>query len=131
MITNEIVRYILSGFAAFCVDCLAYFSLMQFAEPLVSKAISFVMGSCVAYFCNKYWTFGKPMRSGAEVCRFVLLYLTTIAANVSVNQMLLGITDAFFFSYLTAASVSTILNYIGQKWWVFHTSSQKVMARQD
>lgn len=120
MNTKEIGRYILSGFTAFCMDCVAYFMLMAFLASLPAKAISFVMGSCVAYFCNKYWTFRKPMRSWEEVGRFVLLYLVTITANVGVNYMLLEATGAFLFSYLTAASVSTVLNYMGQKWWVFY-----------
>jgi putative flippase GtrA len=68
---------------------------------------------------NKYWTFEKHETSCKEMIQFGMLYSLTLGANVMINKMILGYTSLVFLAFLVATGVSTVLNFIGQKWWVF------------
>jgi putative flippase GtrA len=79
-----------------------------------------VSGTVVAYFINKFWTFKQNKKSVSEVLRFAILYFLTFLANVGVNKMALNIlTGSTIIAFLFATATSTLLNFIGQKYWVF------------
>ena len=85
----------------------------------VAKAISFLLGTVVAFVINKYWTFEKHEKSYKEMLQFGILYSTTLGANVLTNKIVLSKTEIVFLAFIIATGVSTVLNFIGQKWWVF------------
>ncbi|MGY1801763.1 GtrA family protein [Blastococcus sp. SYSU D00922] len=91
-------------------------------EPLVAKTISLVAGTTVAYFGNRYWTYGDRPRAGfareytlymalsgvalviALAClgfsRYVLGLTTPLADNISANGIGLALGGLFrFLSY--------------------------------
>ena len=45
--------------------------------------------------------------------------MLTLTINIFTNSFILNITDLVLLSFVIATGVSTILNFIGQKWWVF------------
>ncbi len=148
---GEIGRFIVAGVSAVATDSASYFVLLNWLEPSWAKAISFVLGSVVAYVINKFWTFSQQQKSGAEVLRFVALYLSTLGANVSVNALVLWLASLALpalglsswglsswglnswdyelgsntlqldkiAAFLAATGTSTVLNFIGMKFWVF------------
>jgi len=118
-IKKEVKRFLIAGFSAVSTDLITYSILLCFLRHDFAKALSFVLGTIVAFFINKYWTFEKHENSFKEICRFVALYSTTLGANVMTNQFLLDRTEQVYLAFLIATGVSTILNFIGQKWWVF------------
>ena len=119
-IRKEIRWFILAGICAVGTDMLFYYILFGRIGHSPAKAASFLAGTFVAYVMNKYWTFEQHRRSYAEMARFGALYMTTLAANVGVNRASLALfPEAVLFSFLCATGTSTVLNFIGQKWWVF------------
>lgn len=117
---KQIPRFIVAGCSAVGTDALVYAVLLNFISHSLAKAISFLSGTIVAFIINKYWTFEKPVRSHSEVYKFILLYSTTLLVNVGVNQLLLIILpELVVFAFLAATGTSMVLNFIGQKWWVF------------
>ncbi len=54
-----------------------------------------------------------------EILRFMVLYSATLGANVASNKYMLSMTGLIFFAFLFATGVSTVLNFTGQKFWVF------------
>jgi len=117
---KELSRYLVAGFSAVGTDSLVYWALLHFLTPSPSKAISFICGTIVAYLINKYWTFEISERSYREMSKFAALYATTFAVNVGVNKVSLMLMPMqIFFAFLAATGTSTILNFIGQKLWVF------------
>lgn len=93
--------------------------LLNFLSHNPAKAISFILGTIVAFVLNKYWTFQKYKRSFNEVLKFGVLYSATLGANVMTNKIVLELTHIVFLAFLVATGVSTVLNFIGQKFWVF------------
>jgi putative flippase GtrA len=86
----------------------------------ISKGISFLLGTVVAYIINKYWTFEKKEKSYREMFQFGILYGFTLGANVLVNKIVLDLSNnTIILGFIVATGVSTILKFVGQKWWVF------------
>lgn len=117
---REVPRFLVAGGLAVLTDLAVYYLLILALPYYLSKGISFITGAVVAFVINKLWTFNKKEKSFAEIVKFVLLYLATLGANVLVNQLVLFIFPTFvFLGFLCATGTSTVLNFIGQKWWVF------------
>lgn len=127
MNVKEILRYLVVGSAAFSMDMLIYFLLLHFLTYSIAKAISFVSGSVLAYILNKYWTFNQQEKSFYEILKFAILYISTLLTNVAVNKISLNLShNLALFSFFVATGTSTILNFIGQKCWVFKQSNSSL-----
>jgi len=118
-IKKELKRFLVAGVSAVSTDLIAYYILLNFLSPDSAKAISFLLGTIVAFVINKYWTFEKHEKSYKEMVQFGVLYSLTLGVNVITNKVVLGYTEIVFLAFLIATGVSTVLNFIGQKWWVF------------
>jgi putative flippase GtrA len=117
---NEIPRFIVTGIFAVATDYFSYLALINIIDVDLSKACSFVLGSLVAFFLNKFWTFNSEKKAAAAIGPFIILYSSTFFVNVSLNHFSLAyITDMKTIAFLIATSASTILNFIGMKFWVF------------
>ncbi len=117
---RELLFFIISGCSAVLTDLVFYFLLVDFLGHNIAKAISFILGSVVAFILNKYLTFKKKESSLTEIIKFIILYALTLGANVMVNHgVILVIPEYKIFAFLCATGTSTVLNYIGQKFWVF------------
>lgn len=115
---REISCFIVAGCAAVATDLCVYHLLFTALSYELSKGISYVSGTLVAYILNKLWTFRQPKHSWREVFAFVVLYAITFTLNVGVNQFTL-LYLPWFGAFLCATGVSTIANFLGQKLWVF------------
>jgi putative flippase GtrA len=120
LIKKELKRFIVAGICAVTTDLVAYYLLLMVLPLNISKGISFLLGTVVAYIINKYWTFEKKEKSYREMFQFGILYGFTLGANVLVNKIVLDLSNnTIILGFIVATGVSTILNFVGQKWWVF------------
>lgn len=130
MIRRELFWFLIAGLSAVGTDMGTYYILLNWLSHSPAKAISFILGSFVAFLLNKILTFQKEGYSHGEVIRFAILYMLTLGANVSVNKLALltmGNLDDFallqnyneLIAFLAATGTSTVLNFLGQKFWVF------------
>jgi len=118
-IKKELLRFLVAGLSAVGTDLAIYYMLLNFFSSDISKAISFLTGTIVAFLINKYWTFEKQENSYVEIFRFGVLYSLTLGANIITNKTILDNTEIVFIAFIMATGVSTVLNFVGQKWWVF------------
>ena len=118
-IKKELKRFLVAGIGAVTTDLIAYYLLLDFLTNDFAKAISFLLGTVVAFLINKYWTFEKYEKSYKEVFQFGALYSVTLGANVLTNKIVIDYTQMVFLAFLVATGVSTVLNFLGQKFWVF------------
>lgn len=116
---KELRRFILAGLSAVATDLSLYYIMLNFLDHDVAKAISFLLGTVVAFFINKYWTFEKHVKSYRELVQFGILYTVTLGLNVMTNRYILDITEIILLAFLLATGVSTVCNFLGQKFWVF------------
>jgi putative flippase GtrA len=127
-VKHELVRYLVSGSTAVCTDMLTYTLLLPNFGPSPAKTTSFITATIVAYFLNKFWTFKQTEHSWPEMFKFGALYSTSLIANVAVNRTAIFVIEMhitqllsveYQLSWLLATGTSTVLNYLGQKLWVF------------
>lgn len=116
---REIYRFLIAGISAVITDLLVYYSLLNLLTIELSKGLSFIAGSVVAFTVNKYWTFNKPKKSYKEIIQFGILYSLTLGINIITNEIMLYYTSLILLSFLIATGFSALLNFVGQKMWVF------------
>ena len=125
MLKKELSRFIVAGFSAVGTDASTYALMLKWLDEPFAKGISFILGSIVAFIINKYWTFESKSLSMSEMVTFSVLYLFTLFVNVTVNQGVLMINPLWYFlAFLVATGSSTILNFIGMKFWVFKNNDE-------
>ena len=117
---KELIRFLFGGGSAVFVDYIIYQLLMlNGLSQDLSKAISFFCGAAVGFIINKLWTFESTKFSKGEVLRYVILYSCTAVINATVNRLVLMLTAIEMLAFLCATGVSTVLNFLGQKYFVF------------
>jgi putative flippase GtrA len=116
---KEIMRFVIVGCGAVLTDFVTYnFSLKLFPMSY-SKIISFVCGSLVAFIANKLWTFEQKDNKSVEIVKFSLLYSISLLLNTSTNKIIFDYSGDKAVSFIFATSLSTLINFVGQKYWVF------------
>ena len=116
---KELKRFLIAGLSAVGTDFISYFAMLNFLQPDIAKTLSFILGTIVAFLINKYWTFERYEKSYKQIFQFIVLYSATLFTNVMANRLVIDFTELVFLAFLIATGISTILNFIGQKWWVF------------
>lgn len=122
---KELLRFLVGGSSAVLVDFATYRMLVHFGMDMsVSKAISYIAGAMVGFVINKFWTFECKQLSVIEILRYILLYACSALANTAVNAIVMWVTSITVFSFLCATGVSTIMNFLGQKFYVFKSNAK-------
>lgn len=117
---EEMLKFLVGGGTAVITDFIIYKILLVLGiERTVSKTISFICGSIVGFIINKYWTFRSPVFSVKEIFKYSILYIVTAFINSQVNKYVLILSGNEFFAFLCATGVSTVLNFLGQKFLIF------------
>ena len=121
---REISKFLVGGGSAVVVDFLIYMMLKQTIDLSVAKAVSYVAGAFVGFLINKNWTFESKGFSFGEIGKYIILYALSASANTVVNRFMLLIFPVTVFAFLCATGTSTIMNYLGQKFFVFRKKTQ-------
>lgn len=122
----EILKFLVGGGSAVVTDFIAYKLLMNFGMDRNSaKTISFICGSIVGFIINKYWTFKSSIFSLKEIFKYTILYIVTAFINSLVNKYVMLVFKHELFAFLCATGVSTILNFLGQKFLIFKKGDDK------
>ena len=116
---KELKCFLIAGLSAVGTDFITYYIMLNFLHHDIAKILSFILGTIVAFVINKYWTFERYKKSYKQIFQFVILYSATLFVNVMINRSVLDFTELVFLAFLIATGASTILNFVGQKWWVF------------
>jgi gtrA family protein len=117
---QEILKFLVGGGTAVIVDFFTYKIFMILGlERTIAKTLSFICGSIVGFIINKYWTFKSPKFQIKEILKYTVLYILTAFINSQVNKYTLLLFGNEIFAFLCATGVSTILNFLGQKFLIF------------
>lgn len=118
---KEILRFLVGGGTAVIVDFILYHLFQRLGmETDLAKGISFFCGAGVGFCINKLWTFESKAFSKSECLRYIILYSITACINAAINKAVLAIVNISLIAFLAATGVSTVLNFLGQKFFVFH-----------
>lgn len=115
----ELLKFIVGGGSAVVIDAVVYAILKIRINVSLSKMISYVAGAAVGFVINKHWTFQSQKFKVAEVVKYVLLYGISAIANAFINKIVLWITSNMILAFFCATGISTVINFLGQKFVVF------------
>ena len=120
MLKNELSRYIITGCLAVSMDITVYSLFHELLGYDLAKILSFIAGTSVSFTLNKFWTFQQRHSAIKQLTKLSILYISSLSANVLINKLsLIILPDYIYLVFLIATTSSTILNYLGNKFWVF------------
>lgn len=118
---KECAKFLVGGGSAVLTDFFVYHLLMFLGVGIdISKLISYVAGAAVGFVINKLWTFQCRKFKGSEIFRYIVLYIFSAIINSCVNRLVLWMFNISLLAFLAATAVSTVINFLGQKFWVFN-----------
>lgn len=138
----QITKFSIVGFICFGIDLSIYYLCSQSWPTWISKAAGFAFGVTASYTLNKWWTWGEQKHTNKLFARYITLYGISGLMNILSNELFLlwlpnreivvsfrdslGIIDELFafkadkiFAVILATTVSMVVNFWGQKKWVF------------
>ena len=114
---RQVSRFLVVGSLSVATDFAFYLLL---AGPLgtdahLAKGVSYLAGTVVGFFGNKYWTFGSKRRSLSEPIAYGILYAITLAVNIAVNASVLVLFGPLFKlpAFVLATGTTMVLNFLG------------------
>ncbi|MBW7868837.1 MAG: GtrA family protein [Brumimicrobium sp.] len=135
---KQFIKFVLIGILAVLVDLACYYTFLHIypekmfgfiANDMSAKSTSFICGSLVTYNLNKYWTWKQSDKNNKRLVNFYILYILSMFINVIVNSGMLHflilypalsfVPKKYLVAFIVATGVSALLNFFGQKWWIF------------
>jgi len=121
----ELNKFLFVGTIAVCLDWGIYLALTNFfgVEAVLAKAMSYMIGTIFAFIANGRLVFQTDLGT-INLLKHLLLYTFTLLANT----LVIAFWESNFFSdshirvgvaLLTATFVSTVINFVGMRFWVF------------
>lgn len=118
--TKELFRFLIGGGTGVITDYIVYRILLSMNIDIsISKTVSFICGSIVGFIINKLWTFESKSFIKSEIYRYIILYSITAIINSLINNLAIYVIGIQFIAFLCATGTSTVLNFLGQKFFVF------------
>ena len=121
---RQFISYSMIGIISLLIDIIVYILLSEFflISKSLSKIISFILASINSFLGNKIFTFKLKSYNFREPLKFILLYSVSLIANSSTHDFFLNVFDGFL-PFIIASIVSIIINFGGQKLWVFRNKN--------
>lgn len=127
---NSFLKFLIVGVINTCVGLSVMYLFLHFTKSYwVSTFTGNTIGAGVSYFLNRKFTFNSTNAVLGSVFRFVLVigfcYFISYSVGLRVSSWLLESVLDLHSSYtkelavLSGTGLYTILNYLGQRWFVF------------
>ena len=117
----EIYKFIIIGIIAVSIDAFVYYLLgnFEFFSYEISKRISFICGAAFAFFFNRSYVFQIKHKNISQILGFSILYFASFLCNAFSHDFVLNKLAIPTVAFIFATAVSTIINYLGQKFIIF------------
>ena len=135
MINREIIFFIINGIISVLIAYLVYRALILIGLDInFSSMISYFAGMFYGYFANKQLTFKNVDNiSITNITKYLVLHFCTLVIYVYLNSYLVLLLKEYSFNLLIAFSLTigltTILNFLGLRFWVF--KKVPILAREN
>lgn len=119
---RQLSFYSFFGILSLSIDFILYILLSEFLllSSSISKILSFIAGSVNSFILNKKFTFKVKEFYIKQPIKFAILYSISLFFNSLVHDFFDKSFDGFI-PFGIATTVSVIINFSGQKLWVFRS----------
>ena len=118
---QEIRGCIVGGCVAVLVDYIMYMLLMDELGVMSAKTVSYIIGASVGFVINKNLAFHSKGFLVSEIVKYIVLYGGSALLNAWINRNMVEEGYSPVSAFLTATAITTIVNFLGQKFVVFRT----------
>ena len=133
---SEPVRYVVFGVLNVIITWVAYAVFVIVGiPPVVSNALSWVVGVIVAFVCNKFWVFYSKSVARETVEREAVTFFaervfTGVLAivtfwflyDIGINQFIFGLEG--FYAKILTSGMEIVLNFFISKYYVFKSRNE-------
>lgn len=121
---GQIQRFLVVSGISFSIDLGLYSGLTLLADLDSSwaKRISFACVFFWSFFAHKRFTFKQRKSTGMEPIKFAAVYALGWILNSTVHDITAQQASPSAAAFISATIAWAILNFIGQKWFVFGNS---------
>ncbi len=129
---RELGLFAINGLVSVGISFWVYLALADNGMQLyLASGVGYVAGMAYGFFANKSLTFGnKEEIRLRKVVIYCVLYLATLLINMSANVLMLAILADFTIriqlAFFVAISLSTVLNFLGLKYFVFSKKFKEI-----
>jgi putative flippase GtrA len=129
MIRRELAVFIGNGLVSVAIAYCVYRGLVHNGLMIeVANGIAYLAGMAYGFFANKRLAFrNRSEVSIRMLVHYASLHTGTLLVNVGVNSvalgMLRGVPGDLSIAFMVAIACSTVLNFLGLKYWVFERSA--------
>ena len=125
ILPRQITVFLIVGILTVSIDYVTYTIILasELTSVSLAKGVGFFSGSVFAYLANRLFTFRATNSQKVAIIRFIVVYLSSLAANVLVNSCSLHYMQTYSFaipfSFCVALCISVPMNFVGMKYFVF------------
>jgi putative flippase GtrA len=129
MFRRQVVFFLINGLVSLLIAYSIYFILIHNGVTVsLSNSLAYVIAMLYGFFANRKFAFNdNEIVSNIKIIKYIILYSFTLILNVNINSVALDIIAGFygdlFLAFFVALSISTVINFIGMKYWVFKPSN--------
>ena len=125
LLASELFRYVLVGGMAIVIDAISYYCLIEFTNLDLhwAKRYSFIIGALWAFIMNKLFTFQSKGAKVSEPVLFSIIYTLGFVLNSASHDLVYSLSNSKTASFIVATGLSTVSNFLGQKFIVFRKKS--------
>jgi putative flippase GtrA len=128
-VLSELKKFLVVGMIAVCLDWGIYLTLTNFfgVGAVPSKGLSYVIGTIFAFIANGRLVFQSDLAL-LNFLKHLLLYTLSLLTNM----LLFSYWESYFSfestiilgaALLNSTFVSTVINFVGMRFWVFKKRS--------
>jgi putative flippase GtrA len=117
---KQFLYYSFFGLICLSIDLLVYLFLTQTLGLLKSnsKIISFLLASTCSFILNRKFTFEVKRFKIKQPINFLIIYSISLFFNSLTHDFFQDQFDGLL-PFAIATSISVLINFTGQKFWVF------------
>lgn len=124
---RQFIKFNMVGVLNTLVD-IGVFTLLTFLglNKYIAKVFSCACGMLNSYICNKRWTFKQKSASGGtEIMKFIVVNLVALGVSLSFLKFFSEYMHiVVWLSNILATGFSLVVNFIGNKFWVFKSANE-------
>ena len=124
-VLSELIKFLAVGMIAVSLDWGIYLALVNFLGlgAVLSKSLSYIIGTMFAFVANGRLVFQSDL-APVNFLKHLLLYTFSLLANTLLfayceSKFSFESTIILGAALLTSTFVSTVINFVGMRFWVF------------
>jgi putative flippase GtrA len=117
---KKIFKFVIVGCCSTGIDFVFYMIFSLSFSIILAKGMSMIISSIFSYTANKIFTFKNKNKTNMRyLLRFYLVFITNLCINISVNYLVYTLCGNKLLAYMIATFCGMMVNYIGQRVFVF------------